>query len=173
MPDSWAWDFLLPMLAGGWRAWLIAGFLLLMAEGLNPGTFALFFCGFGALATAGLCFLLPGLDPAAQLLSFAAMSLLSLAFLRPRLARAFLKDAPGPVPGDGGVGRALSGFGASPEGTVQFQGTEWRAATRDRRPAAIAPGDPVAVTGRDGLTLFVAPLDGTGDKTGGGFGGRL
>ena len=155
-------EFLFSILAEGWRAWLIAGIVLLLAEGLNPGTFALFFCGVGALVTAALCRVMPELDPTAQLLAFAGASSLSLLLLRPRLKRALLKDAPNlaaDAEGLGTVVKVLSGFGGSPEGTVHFQGTEWRAATSDRRPLEAGAGGSVVVTGREGLTLTVAPLD--------------
>ena len=153
-------EFLFSILAEGWRAWLIAGILLLLAEGANPGTFALFFCGLGALVTAALCRVMPELEPTAQLLTFAGASLLSLLLLRPRLKKALAKDAPSlNAEGLGTSARVLSGFDGTPEGTVHFQGTEWRAATSGRRPLGAGPGASVLVTGREGLILTVAPLD--------------
>jgi membrane-bound serine protease (ClpP class) len=51
----------------------------------------------------------------------------------------------------GAAGRALSGFPG--EGSVRLHGEVWSA----RSDLPIAPGTPVTVTGRDGLTVLVAP----------------
>ena len=79
-------DFLYDLLIEGWKLWLIVGIVFFFAEGSNPGTFAFFFGGLGALATALMCCFFPIIAKSGtwQLLIFAAASLLSLFLLRPR-----------------------------------------------------------------------------------------
>jgi membrane-bound serine protease (ClpP class) len=56
----------------------------------------------------------------------------------------------------GEMGTALATV--SPEGTVEVRGAPWRA--RTNRATPIAAGDPVRVTGIDGLLLEVEPETG-------------
>ena len=76
-------EFLQQILTEGWKLWLIVGILFFVAEGANAGTFALFFGGLGALATALACRLSPSVTGSGtlQLLVFAAASLFSLLVL--------------------------------------------------------------------------------------------
>ena len=157
-------DFLYKLLTEGWKLWLIAGIAFFIAEGVNPGTFALFFGGLGALGTALACFFLPYVAESGtwQLLIFAAASLSSLLLLRPRIVRFTQKKA---EPGDLGVftgrhARTLTVLrkNAAETGRVLFEGTEWPAALSSDAPDEIPEGRAVEVVKMEGLTVCVRPV---------------
>jgi membrane protein implicated in regulation of membrane protease activity len=157
-------DFLHQILAEGWKLWLIVGILFFVAEGANAGTFALFFGGLGALATALACRLSPSVTESGtlQLLIFAATSLLSLFFLRPGITR-FLQREPkldGPGALLGKRARTLTALRKSgtETGRALFEGTEWAAMPSEDSPDEIPAGSAVEVVKMEGLVLRVRAL---------------
>ncbi|MDR1874464.1 MAG: NfeD family protein, partial [Synergistaceae bacterium] len=158
-------DFLSQILTEGWKLWLIIGILFFVAEGLNAGTFALFFGGLGALTTALVCRLSPAVTGSGtqQLLIFAAMSLFSLFCLRSRIMRFIQGDLrlDGPQAFLGRQARVLSVLRRNgPEtGWALFEGTEWAAVPSEDAPEEIPPGSVVEVVKMEGLTLRVRPVD--------------
>ena len=139
---------------GGW--WLIAAMLLGGAELLVPGVF-LVFLAFAAAVTGVFLLVFPELPVAAQLLSFAAWSVVAVLIgrrwyrdnpidssdpkLNDRIARLLGETVTVVQAIEGGTGRVRVGDG------------EWIARGPDT-PA----GTRVTVVGADGTTLKVAPL---------------
>ncbi|MDR2523882.1 MAG: NfeD family protein, partial [Synergistaceae bacterium] len=154
-------DFLYGLLTEGWKLWLIAGLAFFTAEGVNPGTFALFFGGLGALVTSLTCFFLPSVAESGtwQLLIFAGMSLCSLLLLRSRIARFTRKEAE-PDMFIGRQARALTVLrrNAAETGRVLFEGTEWTAALSSDAPDEIPQGHVVEAVKMEGLTVRVRPV---------------
>jgi len=164
-------DFLYQILTEGWKLWLIVGIMFFFAEGVNPGTFALFFGGLGALVTAAACYLFPGVTQNGtwQLLIFAAMSLASLFLLRPRITRL---NQRGPNLDDYvASGYAALGYAAFlgkqaktltalhknslETGRILFEGTEWSAVLSDGSPDEVPAGTVVEIVKMEGLTAWV------------------
>jgi membrane protein implicated in regulation of membrane protease activity len=157
-------DFLYSILTEGWKLWLVIGIVFFVAEGANAGTFSLFFGGVGALTTALICRFSPAVTESGtqQLLIFAAMSLLSLFFLRPRILRLVQSGAKLDGPGAflGKQAKTLSALHKSgPEmGRVLFEGTEWAAVPCEDVPNEIPAGSSVTIVKMEGLTFHVKPL---------------
>jgi membrane protein implicated in regulation of membrane protease activity len=154
-------DFLHQILTEGWKLWLVIGILFFVAEGVNAGTFALFFGGVGAFVTALVCRLLPPVTESGtlQLLIFAATSLLSLLFLRPVIVR-FLQreprlDGPEALLGKGAKTLTVLRKSGVETGRALFEGTEWPAVPSEDSPDEIPAGSAVEVVKREGLTLHV------------------
>ena len=139
---------------GGW--WLIAAMLLGGAELLVPGVF-LVFLAFAAAVTGVFLLVFPELPVAAQLLSFAAWSVVAVLVgrrwyrdnpidssdpkLNDRIARLLGETVTVVQAIEGGTGRVRVGDG------------EWIARGPDT-----PTGTRVTVVGADGTTLKVAPL---------------
>jgi membrane-bound serine protease (ClpP class) len=91
------------------------------------------------------------------ILTFAVTSALLLFFLIGLALKSYRRPV---VSGSeelmGAVGQAVSGFPGA--GSIHLHGEIWSA----RSDLPIAPGTPVEVTGRDGLTLLIVPR--TADK---------
>ena len=157
-------DVLYQALSEGWKLWLTIGIVFFVAEGINPGTFALFFGGVGALATAAVCYVFPPVAKSGtlQLLLFAAMSLSSLFFLRSRLVRLIQNDTKldGPDAYVGKQAKTLTVVRKSglERGRILFDGTEWPAALGEDCPEEIPAGCTVEVVKVEGLTILVRPL---------------
>ncbi|MDR2529720.1 MAG: NfeD family protein [Synergistaceae bacterium] len=155
-------DFSYELLTEGWKLWLIVGIAFFIAEGVNPGTFALFFGGLGALGTALACFFLPSAAESGtwQLLIFATASLSSLLLLRPRIVRFTQKEAEGLHMFIGRQARTLTVLrkNAAETGRVLFEGTEWPAALNSDAPDEIPEGRVVEVVKMEGLTVRVRPV---------------
>jgi membrane protein implicated in regulation of membrane protease activity len=157
-------DFSHQILLEIWKFWLVVGIVFLLAEGVTPGTFALFFGGVGALATAWGCYLFPALARRGtwQLLAFAAASLLSLFLLRPLILRLLRSDVKldGPDAFLGKQARVLSTLRKSglETGRVLFEGAEWSAAPGEGCADEIPAGSVVEVIKVEGLTLRVRPM---------------
>ena len=154
-------DYLYQILAEGWKLWLIAGIVFFVAEGVNPGTFALFFGGLGALATAAACYLFTDVtqNGAWQLLIFAGMSLASFFLLRPSIARFTRRGAK--LDGGGAFlgkqARTLTVLRKNglEMGRILFEGTEWAAVPSEASLGEIPAGAAVEIVKMDGLTAWV------------------
>jgi membrane-bound ClpP family serine protease len=70
-----------------------------------------------------------------------------------RFTRTDITVSPGETPDT--FGRVVSGFNDSTTGQISVRGEQWRATTPT--PSRLAPGDPVRVVSRRGLTLTVEP----------------
>ena len=154
-------DFLYQALTEGWKLWLIVGIVFFFAEGVNPGTFALFFGGAGALTTAAACRMFAAVaeNGTYQLLIFAAMSVLSLLLLRPRIMRAVQNEAKLDGP-DAYVGKHAKTLTVLSQegGRILFEGTEWAAAPSEDCLEEIPADSPVEVVKMEGLTIRVRPV---------------
>ena len=154
-------DFLYQILTEGWKLWLIVGIMFFFAEGVNPGTFALFFGGLGALVTAAACYLFPDVTQNGtwQLLIFAAMSLASLFLLRPRITRFNRrgKNLDGSASFLGKQAKTLTTLHKNgPEtGRILFEGTEWSAVLSEDSPDEVPAGTVVEIVKMEGLTAWV------------------
>lgn len=138
--------------------WLIAGFVLILLEFVNPGVVLGFF-GVGAFITSLTTWI--GLTPAigSQTLVFGITSFALLFTLRRLVKQWFV----GKSDGDGGdldddftgrEARALSDIpGPGHDGRVEIKGAEWKA----RAEEPVAAGDIVIIERREGLTLHVRP----------------
>lgn len=139
-----------------WLVWFVGAIVLVVAEMFTSG-FWLACLAVGAVA-AGAAALVPGMGAAAQGVTFAATSLLSMAGLRPILLRRFQLG-----PGAGvrtGVDALLGKSGVVTErigpgvhGRVKVEGEDWRGASADAAP--LEPGTRITVIQVDGTTLMV------------------
>ena len=149
------------LVAYGWRFWLCSAFILLLFEGVDPGTLAPVFLAIGAFITASAVAALPHAGPDIQLLIFSAASLFSLFFLRPVFIKGVMgksdRDISKEMSGEGQAAKISSGFNGSAEGVVIFQGTEWKARTEDMSPIDAGTGY-VSVVRRDSSHLIVKNL---------------
>jgi hypothetical protein len=139
-----------------WWIWALAGLALLILEIATPGGFILLFFGAAALVVATLV----ATDAAGplwlQLLTFSALSVVSLlAFRGPILRR--MKAGPGlPDPVDTLRGETvvlIEDVAPQAEGRAEFRGTSWTVRNVDDR--RLARGETVRVENVEGLKLFV------------------
>ncbi len=137
-------------------ALMLLGLALMVAEAFAPSFGALGLGGVAAFVVGSLILIdteAPGFGLSIPLvLTLAVISALLLFFI----IGLALKSHRRPVVSGaeelmGAHGQAVSGFPGS--GSVHLHGEVWTA----RSEAAIQPGAPVTVTGRDGLTLLVVP----------------
>jgi len=140
-----------------WQVWLIAGVLLLVAEMFTPG-FWLACLAIGAFA-AGVLALLPAVGTTLETVVFAATSLLSMAGIRPALARRFrlgsgagLRTNVDALIGKTGVVTERIDPAGRP-GRVLVEGENWRGTSADD--TVLEPGTRVSVLQVDGTTLMV------------------
>ena len=159
-------DFLFQVLTEGWKLWLVVGIVFFFAEGVNPGTFALFFGGIGALVTAAVCYLSTDVTQNGtwQLLIFAAMSLSSLFLLRPRIAR-FNRRGPnfdGSAAFLGKQAKTLTVLRKNglETGRILFEGTEWTAVLSEDSADEVPAGSVVEIVNMEGLTARVCARKG-------------
>lgn len=135
--------------------WMIAGLALLIIE-VMVGTFFLMWIGAGALVTALAALLFP--QAWVQWLVFAIVTSLLLAVSRP-LARSIRSQATVPSNVDGLVGQqavVLQTIDSHANtGRIRIRSEEWRA----RSDSVVAEGDYVVVTGIEGTTLLVKPVE--------------
>ena len=154
-------DFLLQIFTEGWKLWLIVGILFFLAEGVNPGTFALFFGGLGALTTAIICYFSTDITQNGtwQLLIFAAMSLVSLFLLRPRIVRFVRRweSLGGSAAFPGKQAKALTTLRKNglETGRILFEGTEWSAVLSEDSSDEVSAGSDVEIVKMEGLTAWV------------------
>jgi len=135
--------------------WAAIGLLFMGAEFFLPG-FVIFFFGLGALVTAVLSWIVPGLRSGMtlQILVWLASSGLSLYFLRRYFSKIFRGSL---LPSDeseyaGKTAVVLEEITPDKPGRVRFQGTSWRAISYDEN---FAPGDTVEILKEENLTLVV------------------
>ena len=135
--------------------WAIAGIVLIGIEFLLPG-FVVFFFGAGALLTALLTAVLPGLrtDLGAQILVWAGSSGLSLVLLRRYLQPIFsgLRNRGSADELLGQSAEVIEPIVPGRPGRVRIHGTTWRAISHGD---AFAVGDMVDIVRNDSLTLEV------------------
>lgn len=135
--------------------WGLLGVLLIASEMLIPG-FVIFFFGSGAIVTAILSVIIPGIAArfGLQAIIWSASSILSLIILRRRFSKIF-KGTVLNSQRDESVGKtALVTEKITPEspGRVRYQGTTWTAVSYTE---TFEPGEKVEIIKEDGLTLVV------------------
>ena len=135
--------------------WAIAGIVLIGVEFLIPG-FVVFFFGAGALVTALLTALIPGLraDLAAQILVWIGSSGLSLFALRRYLKPIFsgLKNRGSVEELIGKSAEVIESIEPGRPGRVRVDGTSWKAVSYGD---SFAAGEMVEIVRNDSLTLEV------------------
>jgi inner membrane protein len=135
--------------------WAVVGLLFMGAEFFLPG-FVIFFFGLGALITALLSTIVPGLRPniTLQILAWIASSGLSLYFLRRYFSKIF-RGNPAPPDASENAGKTAAVVEAiTPEhpGRIRFQGTTWIAISYDE---SFSPGETVEILKEENLTFVV------------------
>jgi membrane protein implicated in regulation of membrane protease activity len=136
------------------QIWLIIGLIMLVAELLSVLLVFVFFA-IGAFATALLAAtgILPGME--LQIITFSAISLISLIVLR-KHAR-FLLDSRGKSfeyqEFVGETAMVIRDIPASGEGKIYYRGAEWKAISVHH--ALITAGSKVVITRTDGIVLIV------------------
>ncbi len=153
-----------------WFVWALIGLACIGLEMLMPG-FVIFFFGLGGLATALFC-LIPFVSGMLwlQVLVFVFFSTLSLVFLRKRFSKIFggtIFDSHKGNPEEAGVGKTaevIETVGALTEGRIRFQGTSWKAHSRE---GEIAAGRTVRILSREGMTYLVEPAENVAGIKGG------
>lgn len=140
--------------------WLIAGFVLILLEFVNPGVVLGFF-GVGAFITSLTTWIGLTSGIGSQTLVFGITSFALLFTLR-RLVKDWFVGKSDAVGGDldddftGREARVLSDIpGPGHDGKVEIKGAEWRA----RAEQPVTTGDIVIIVRREGLTLHVRPRD--------------
>lgn len=137
-----------------WHVWLVAALLLVVSE-MFAGDFWLTCIAIGSLAAT-----LVGLSPlglTAQVLVFAAVTLVSMGVIRPALLRRFrvghdvIRTNMDALLGKVGVVTERIGPGGT--GRAKVEGEDWRCAGMDD--AVLEPGTRVMVVQVDGSTLLV------------------
>jgi len=143
-------------------AWIVVGLLMVLSELFLTG-FVAVFIGIGAIVTGiAVALGMPGMG-ALPFLLFSVVSVGSLLALRERFAEWFkgrIRTDISNEADDDFVGRdavVLRGFGEGDQGRgeVDYRGAHWSA----RSVQKLAAGDVVLITGRDNLTLIVAPQE--------------
>ncbi|MFF1506478.1 NfeD family protein [Streptomyces sp. NPDC058326] len=140
-----------------WLVWLIVAGALAVAE-IFTLTAALGILGVAAAVTAGTAAL--GLPPPLQLVTFTALAVISLLFVRPVAVRHLLRPQAERFGVDALVGRPahvvseVTGLG----GRVRIGGEEWTARAYDET-LVIPPGATVDVMEIDGATAVVYPRE--------------
>ncbi|MFP4638793.1 MAG: NfeD family protein [Spirochaetaceae bacterium] len=137
--------------------WSVVGLLAILSEFVVP-EFVMFFVGIGALGTAGLVALVPGVGASIplQLLSWIALTALSLMALRRRFKSAFsgtiFDRSTRESAATGKKAVVTEAIAPDTPGRVRFQGTTWRAVSYNEE---LAEGDHVEILKQDGMTLIV------------------
>jgi len=155
-------------LGEAWKLWFIVAIIFFIIEGCNPGTFSLFFGGAGALATAAICFVSQPFanNGVFQILTFSAMTLFSLYFLRPILVRSTQSEAKfeGADSYVGKQARTLTVLRKNSfDGRVFYEGTEWPAMLSEEHQEDIPANSAVEIVKREGLTFLVKPQRSSGE----------
>ncbi|MGD8207913.1 MAG: nodulation protein NfeD [Thiohalocapsa sp.] len=153
---------LLPINYAG-AALMLLGLVLMVAEAFAPSFGALGISGVAAFVVGSLILVdtdAPGFGLSVPLVLALAVTSALLLFAVVTLA---LRSRRRPVVTGaeelvGALGEAVSGFPG--DGAVHLHGEVWSA----RSEVPIAPGTPVRVTGRDGLTLRVSPAPDMADR---------
>jgi membrane protein implicated in regulation of membrane protease activity len=140
-------------MSGVWIWWTIAAVLLAL-ELLAPGV-AFIWLGLAAAAMGFLAFLLPGVPWQAEVAMFAALAAGAVYFVRPWAREETVEDDAALHLNrrmDGYIGRTFELPAAieNGDGHLIIDDTRWRVRGPD-----LKRGQPVRVTGVDGLTLIV------------------
>lgn len=133
--------------------WIVIGIAMIIAEIFTPGFF-LASIGLGAIAAGLIAFISDSLI--IQLLVFAAVSALSLIFLRPVITRLSSKDKEksGNDAIIGSEGIVLEDIdNIEGKGRVKVNGQDWKA--KSMRGSAIEKGTVIIVEKIEGVTLYV------------------
>jgi membrane protein implicated in regulation of membrane protease activity len=132
-------------------AWLILGGILLASETITGTFYLLFFGGSAFLTAVAAQWLFPG-RLSFQLGLFGLLALVSFVYVRRRPrsgAKGFESDVAQVI--------VLSHeIKASEEGTIQYQGSPWKAVNMSSRD--LAPGQKVRIEKTEGVRLFVHPV---------------
>ena len=137
--------------------WAMAGLVMILAEFAVPGLVIAFF-GVGALLTAGLTAIIPGLISSVplQILLWLGGSVGTLLGLRRHAAKLFKGKATRGTEGEdeytGRTVEVVEEVRAGKPGRVRFQGTTWTAITYDQ---PLAVGDMAEIMKSENLTLVV------------------
>ncbi len=135
--------------------WILIGILLILSEFALPGVIAVFF-GLAALVVGLLLYLNVPIELPGQILLFGVLAALLLLVARRRLTPWFRGKSE-----TGGLGSEVLPVGtravaqtdfARGQGVVVLNGVRWNAESPD----PIHAGDPVWLTGRQGLVLQVS-----------------
>ena len=139
-----------------WQFWSLVVIVCLILE-LTSGDFFILCFSIGALVTA--VFSAFGIGFYGQLIVFVLASLLSLLFVRPRLAKAIhgkrrerLSNADALM---GRIGRVSEAIERGGYGRVAIDGDDWKAVSADGE--YIPLGQNVRVVGRESIIITVAP----------------
>jgi len=134
-----------------WWMWASAALVLAVIEMLGPGFFVIFFA-FGAAVTAAALAVAPTLPGWAQLMCFAASSVLALLLFRKRLVAAFGQGS-GATTRDveQEVALPLEDIAPGAVGRAELRGSSWSA--RNLSETALKKGQRCRVEKVDGLTL--------------------
>ena len=141
--------------------WTLAGIVMLFFEMLIPGL-VIFFFGVGALVTALVCLVAPGLSVTWQLLLFLVFSLTALFSLRRWLKRVFtgqttrtgeLSDSEAEFVGERAV--TVTEIPAGRRGKITFHGTRWAAESEEVIGADVA----VEIVGKRSTILKVRAVE--------------
>jgi membrane protein implicated in regulation of membrane protease activity len=139
-----------------WWLWLAGGLALVVAELVTPSGFFIIFFGIGALVVGVLARLGIVTNLPMQVLTFTALSVLSLVLLRGRL-QTRMQVPPRPnvdsLVGDLAIVRESLSPGVV--GRVEVRGSAWSA--RNISSVTLDPGQRARVSAVDGLTLTVVP----------------
>lgn len=136
--------------------WFLIGLVLFLLELIVPG-FIIFFFGIGAWVTALICLIAnPGTN--LQIIIFGITSLLTLFALRKLIQKRFFysRGNKSEEVEDEFTGRdavAITDFGKSIKGKVDFKGTRWNAESESE----IREGQGVVIIGKENLVLKVKP----------------
>lgn len=140
-----------------WWAWLLVGFLLVVAELLTPGGFYLLFFGLGGIVVGLLGLAGIALPAWGQWLLFSALAIgATLVFRKPLLER-LQKRMPQPQADDlhGEIATPVEAILPGAVGKAELRGTSWNA--RNAAPRPLAAGERCRVVGMDGLQLLLEP----------------
>jgi membrane protein implicated in regulation of membrane protease activity len=139
-----------------WHLWTITGLLLLILEMLTP---AFFFASFGLAALITAPIAAHGLSTTAQLGTFAAVSVLCIAAVRPFFVKCIYRKRINPVNAHALIGQSgsvVDAIGAGTEtGRVKVGSEEWRALSESGTP--LSPGTRIEITAVESATLTVRP----------------
>jgi inner membrane protein len=134
--------------------WFLLGLVLFLLELVMPG-FIIFFFGVGAWITALLCLIAdPGLN--LQIIVFAITSVIALLIFRRLLRKKFFHKTHEEDVDDEFTGKeaiAMSNFGGSLNGKVEFKGTSWSAESHSE----IKEGQRVVIIEKNNFKLIVEP----------------
>ena len=146
------------MMSCGWL-WLYAGAILMLMEILSPG-FVIFFFGLSAATTGLLRFAFgDAFDATWQAVSFSALTILYLVFLR-RWVKGVFSGKTEKAATDfeheyvGRAGKVTAAIEPPLAGRVEIGDAEWTAVAD----APVAAGTDVKVVAQENLTMRVAPL---------------